>query len=101
MYCFLISLSHMKPYVVDFSKESTDILELYAKLFMYEIMWCLEFASNNLGRGVGMSECKNQDFYCREMGTWDYGNILYFCIYLFFLNKLAKMKKIKCQEELH
>lgn len=39
MYCFLISLSYMKPYVVvDFSKESTDLLELCAKLFMDEMV---------------------------------------------------------------
>lgn len=58
--CFLISLSYMKLcVVVDFSKERTDLLELYAKLFMDEMMWCLGIASDNLGWGVGMSECKN------------------------------------------
>lgn len=37
--CFLISLSYMKLcVVVDFSKERTDLLELYAKLFMDEMM---------------------------------------------------------------
>lgn len=54
---------------VDFSKESC--FRVYAKLFMDEMILYLEFASNNLGWGVGMRDYTNQDFYCRVMGTWD------------------------------
>lgn len=51
----------MKPYVVNFWKKSTGILEIYAKLlFMDEMIWCLEFAPNNLELGGDGEWVKNE-----------------------------------------